>query len=29
LLPGWTRLAEFALERADEARYWIGGIILS
>jgi len=23
LLPGWTQLAEFALERADEARYWI------
>jgi hypothetical protein len=23
LLPGWTMLAEFALDRADEARYWI------
>lgn len=22
--PGWTALAEFALDRADEARYWIG-----
>ena len=22
-LPGWTQLAEFALDRADEARYWI------
>ena len=27
LLPGWTHLAEFALERADEARYWIRRII--
>jgi len=27
LLPGWTRLAEFALERADEARYWIEQVI--
>jgi hypothetical protein len=23
LLTGWTRLAEFALDRADEARHWI------
>lgn len=27
LLPGWTRLAQFALERADEARYWIRRIV--
>ncbi len=27
LLPGWSRLAEFALERADEARDWIERII--
>jgi hypothetical protein len=26
LLPGWTHLAEFALDRADEARYWMGRI---
>lgn len=29
LLPGWTRLAEFTLERADEARYWIGKMYAS
>jgi hypothetical protein len=23
LLPGWSQLAEFALQRAEEARYWI------
>ena len=26
LLPGWTQLAEFVLQRAEEARYWIGRI---
>ena len=24
LLPGWTHLAEFVLDRADEARFWMG-----
>jgi hypothetical protein len=28
LLPGWSQLAEFALERAEEARYWIKQAIL-